>query len=186
MHNKKIIILGIFAFAFVFSVGSSPRNVFAAMDPGCTATTKYSATTGRLCSSNTPAADNVSTLAAQTSSDGGQKLIDAMKGVIANLQASGQSVPAILKLAARQYVGLFTKSLTLGSNDDQVKLLQQFLNFRGFPVAATGVGSIGNETTYFGPATRAALAKFQASIGISPASGFFGPATRARIELLSQ
>ena len=186
MHNKKIIILGIFAFTFVFSFGSTPRTVSAAMDPGCTATTKFSATTGRPCSNLAPAINSANAVVAQASSDDGQKLIDAMKNVIANLQASGQSVPAVLKLAARQYVGIFTKSLTLGSNDEQVKLLQQFLNFRGFPVAATGVGSIGNETTYFGPATRAALAKFQASVGISPASGFFGPATRARIELLSQ
>lgn len=73
----------------------------------------------------------------------------------------------------------FTRDLTVGSKGDDVKALQQFLNAQGYAVATTGVGSAGNETTYFGNATKAALAKFQAAKGISPASGYFGPKTRS-------
>lgn len=60
-----------------------------------------------------------------------------------------------------------------------VQALQKFLNGRGFMVALAGPGSAGNETTFFGALTKAAVAKFQAANGISPAVGFFGPITRA-------
>jgi peptidoglycan hydrolase-like protein with peptidoglycan-binding domain len=59
--------------------------------------------------------------------------------------------------------------------------LQKFLNANGYTVASTGAGSPGNETSYFGPATRSALAKYQAAKGISPAVGYFGSLTRASV-----
>ena len=71
----------------------------------------------------------------------------------------------------------FTRSLKVGSTGSDVKDLQKFLNSKGYTVAATGPGSAGNETTSFGPGTRAALAKYQAANGISPAVGYFGPTT---------
>jgi len=55
----------------------------------------------------------------------------------------------------------FTKVLNQGMTDPQVKLLQIYLNTHGAPVALTGAGSPGKETTFFGPATKAALIKFQ-------------------------
>jgi peptidoglycan hydrolase-like protein with peptidoglycan-binding domain len=64
---------------------------------------------------------------------------------------------------------------------DDVLALQKLLNANGFTLAASGAGSPGNETTYFGALTRAALAKFQAANGISPAAGYYGPITRAYI-----
>jgi hypothetical protein len=76
---------------------------------------------------------------------------------------------------------LFTRSLTLGSSGADVKALQEYLNTHGFTVATTGPGSAGNETTYFGRATRIALAKFQKAKGISPAVGYFGVLTRAYV-----
>ncbi len=78
----------------------------------------------------------------------------------------------------------FTRNLTLGSTGADVKALQQFLNAKGFQVAATGAGSPGNETSYFGGLTKAALAKFQAANGISPAVGYFGPITRAKVNAM--
>jgi len=64
---------------------------------------------------------------------------------------------------------------------EDVRQLQIYLNSKGFTVAPSGPGSLGNETTYFGNATRAALIKFQKASGISPAAGYFGPLTRAYI-----
>jgi len=48
-------------------------------------------------------------------------------------------------------------------------------------VSESGPGSVGNETTRFGAATRGALARFQAANGISPAVGYFGAITRSYI-----
>lgn len=62
----------------------------------------------------------------------------------------------------------------------EVRSLQQFLNSHGFIVAATGPGSPGNETTFFGARLYRALIRFQAAHGL-PLTGFFGPKTRASI-----
>lgn len=74
-----------------------------------------------------------------------------------------------------------TENLTVNTTDPQVKLLQQFLNTHGFPIALTGPGSPGNETDYFGQATKDALIKFQKANSISPANGIVGALTRAKI-----
>ena len=62
--------------------------------------------------------------------------------------------------------------------------LQHLLNLTGFSVAATGYGSLGRETTVFGPLTYAALVRFQAASGL-PATGYYGPLTRAEFEQLA-
>jgi lysophospholipase L1-like esterase len=77
--------------------------------------------------------------------------------------------------------GMFLTNLTRGSTNSSVKLLQEYLNVHGFMVSASGAGSVGNETMVFGPATQAALVKFQKAKGITPAAGYFGPITRAYI-----
>jgi hypothetical protein len=76
----------------------------------------------------------------------------------------------------------FSRSLTQGAKGNDVKSLQQYLNAKGFSVASSGVGSKGKETNLFGPATKAALIKFQKAMRITPAVGFFGPVTRAAIK----
>ncbi len=73
----------------------------------------------------------------------------------------------------------FDRNLTVGVIGNDVRVLQVWLNARGYVLALSGPGSPGNETTYFGALTRVALAKFQAQVGISPAVGYFGPITRA-------
>jgi EGF-like domain len=84
---------------------------------------------------------------------------------------------------------LFTKNLQIGSSDAEVYTLQHYLNVHGFPIATSGVGSLNNETTFFGKATKSALVRFQnyhrADIltpqGLTVGTGKFYSATRSYI-----
>lgn len=53
------------------------------------------------------------------------------------------------------------RSLSLGMSGEDVRSLQRILNAQGFLVAASGAGSPGNESSYFGTKTQAALRRFQ-------------------------
>jgi hypothetical protein len=75
----------------------------------------------------------------------------------------------------------FKRSLTIGASGEDVRQLQLFLNKNGFTIARAGAGSPGKESTFFGPATRLALIRYQLAKKITPAAGFFGPTTRARV-----
>lgn len=76
------------------------------------------------------------------------------------------------------------RDLTLNVVGEDVRTLQKFLNARGYTVATSGSGSLGNETAFFGPATRAAVIRFQLAQSISPAVGYVGPLTRAKLTAL--
>jgi hypothetical protein len=76
----------------------------------------------------------------------------------------------------------FTQDLYLGVTSPEVQCLQEYLNSAGFKVAASGPGSSGNETDYFGTLTQAAVIKWQEANGVSPAAGYFGPISRAAYE----
>lgn len=97
-----------------------------------------------------------------TGNGGTPQLLSFGAGSIPYTQATYQPVlPAtqgsVLGAAAFQ----FTQNLKLGSIGDEVKALQEFLNLKGFTLAADGAGSSGNETNYFGPRTQAALIAYQ-------------------------
>ncbi len=100
-------------------------------------------------------------------------------------RVSGGTVLGTSTIVSSSMTGLsvgsttFYRDLTIGSKGPDVQALQRFLNQRGFLVATTGPGSIGNETQIFGPGTKAALMAWQLAQGIS-ASGYFGPISRAR------
>ena len=72
---------------------------------------------------------------------------------------------------------LFKRTLQIGSKGTDVKALQQFLNTNGYVISKNGAGSLNNETTNFGPSTKAALIKYQKANKISPALGYFGSIT---------
>jgi len=87
----------------------------------------------------------------------------------------------------------WTRDLSTGSTGADVKALQQFLNANADTrVAATGAGSMGMETEFFGPATGAAVSKFQVMhradvltpAGLVNPTGYFGPGTRAKANAL--
>ena len=75
----------------------------------------------------------------------------------------------------------FAKDLQIGAKGADVKALQQYLNTHGYQISASGPGSPGKETTMFGGATKAALAKLQKAAGLTPAAGYFGAKTRAYV-----
>ena len=102
---------------------------------------------------------------------------------IANVQASltgGTPVPAPSPAGKCS----FTRDLTTGVTGDDVKCLQQYLNSAGTPVASSGAGSPGSETTYFGSLTKAAVGAWQAANGVSPTAGYFGAKSRAKYDAL--
>lgn len=83
----------------------------------------------------------------------------------------------------------FTRPLIVGSSGQDVKNLQIFLNYSGYPIASAGVGSRGKETTFFGPATRRALIRYQevnrseilTPAGLKNGTGYFGPSTIRKV-----
>lgn len=75
------------------------------------------------------------------------------------------------------------RSLSWKMSGEDVRALQHYLNTHGYPVAPSGVGSIGKETTYFGLATKAALIKFQIAHAILPATGTYGPKSKTFVKL---
>ncbi|MEK7132900.1 MAG: peptidoglycan-binding domain-containing protein, partial [Patescibacteria group bacterium] len=91
-----------------------------------------------------------------------QAQVNALLAQIAALQAGSPAAAS----GAGCYT--FTQSHTVGNSGGEVKWVQQFLNSHGAQVASSGAGSPGNESSYFGGLTKAAVAKFQAANGISP------------------
>ncbi len=91
--------------------------------------------------------------------------------------AGAATVPA-------QCVNVFTRNLRVGSTGTDVWCLQVALNASGYQVSATGAGSPGNETSYFGPKTLVAVRAWQAAQGWSPASQV-GPLSRAKLNMWS-
>jgi len=130
---------------------------------------------------------SVSSVQAQTAAEL-QAQVASLQAMIAALTAqlgalSGTPAPT----AGTGYV--FTRNLKQGDTGADVKELQKFLNRDAATmVAASGVGSAGNESMTFGPATKAAVIKFQnkyaastlAPAGLTAGTGFFGALSRAK------
>lgn len=87
------------------------------------------------------------------------------------------------------------RTLRAGSEGEDVRQLQKFLNCSGFKLSDTGPGSPGNETTLFSVRTHIALAKFQEYyaqeilrlLNLEKGSGVLGELSRKKImDLTSQ
>lgn len=83
-------------------------------------------------------------------------------------------------------LSLVTRDMGIGKTGEDVKSLQKYLNANGYTVSASGVGSLGNESTTFGGKTKLALTAFQKTNGIVPSTGYFGPLTRKLLQNLYQ
>ncbi|OHB09803.1 MAG: hypothetical protein A3H52_00355 [Candidatus Zambryskibacteria bacterium RIFCSPLOWO2_02_FULL_39_26] len=132
----------------------------------------------------TPTASSATTQTSSTSS---------LQNQIAALLAQVQLLQAQLGIVS---IGsgtgfVFSRNLIVGSTGADVKNLQKVLNSDSdTQIASSGVGSPGNETTYFGSLTRTAIQKFQVKYGIAgpgaPGYGVFGPKTRAKMAEVSK
>lgn len=121
------------------------------------------------------------------SSEDLQKMINDLLAQIATLQSQvGQGGSSV---ASGICPYTWTRDLSTGSTGADVMKLQQFLNADSDTrVSASGAGSVGAETETFGPATAAAVSKFQVKYRsdiLSPAglvnpTGFFGASSRAK------
>ncbi len=87
----------------------------------------------------------------------------------------------------------FTRSLSQGSTGADVMNLQKFLNTTtDTQVAVSGAGAPGMETSFYGPATAAAVSKFQTKYsadilvpaGLTSPTGYFGPSSMAKANAL--
>jgi hypothetical protein len=101
---------------------------------------------------------------------------------IANVQASltGQPTTTTTGTTGTMMTSgyQFSTPLYMGVTSPAVAQLQMILNSNSATqVAATGTGSSGMESDYFGALTKAAVIKFQNLHGIVPASGYVGSIT---------
>ncbi len=127
----------------------------------------------------------------------------AKADVISDLQAQIQALLAQIQAlqgngGSQQVGGLkctatFTLNLKQGSTGSEVLALQKFLNsVDGTQLATAGAGSPGNETSYFGAATKAGVIKFQEKfaadvltpVGLTKGTGNWFASTRAKANAL--
>ena len=115
--------------------------------------------------------------------------IQALLAVIEALQAQLSAANANGGTVSTE----FTRNLSIGDDNFEVKALQQMLNNDPRTrVAVSGPGSPGQESTFYGNLTADAVSKFQelyrseilTPAGLTRGSGFFGPGTRAKMNAL--
>lgn len=116
--------------------------------------------------------------------------IAELSAMIAAMQAAQQTTP--VTPVATGYT--FSRNLKKGDTGADVLELQKLLNTNvATQVAATGVGSAGEETEYFGSLTKAAVVNFQdlyadevlTPIGLTTGTGYVGTMTLAKLNALS-
>jgi len=123
-----------------------------------------------------------------------QAQIDALLATLADLQQQladmGGGTGTVITGCT---ITSFDRNLMVGATGDDVKCLQIVLNSdTATKLGDSGAGSPGNETSYFGPITKAAAIKFQekyasevlASWGLTQGTGYIGSTSRAKLNTL--
>ena len=125
---------------------------------------------------------------------------DSMPATAVGLDSSAQTTwnyyaPVVTPSTSAGSSGTYSGGIALsrdlypGSQGEDVRSLQQYLNSKGFTLASSGAGSPGNETTYYGNLTAAAVRRFQEAhfteilspLGYASGTGICGPSTRSYI-----
>lgn len=97
--------------------------------------------------------------------------------------------------AADASCALLTRNLRVGDKGEDVRVLQRVLNANiATKIVSSGIGSPGNESTYFGKATKAAVIRFQnlyksevlTPAGLISGSGFVGGYSRVKLKSLCE
>ena len=118
-----------------------------------------------------------------------QTMINDLLAQIAVLQAQISGVEGGVAYTGCTITS-FDRNLKVGMSGDDVKCLQVILNADSETVVAeSGVGSAGNETTYFGSLTNGGVVKFQdkyaaevlAQWGLTAGTGYVGSSTREKL-----
>jgi hypothetical protein len=117
-----------------------------------------------------------------------QAQVASLQALISSLQAQLAALSGGSTAGTACYV--FARNLSQGMSGDDVMQLQKRLNANAATqVAVSGAGSPGNETSFFGPATHAAVIKYQnmnaaailTPVGLTAGTGYVGPSTRAHL-----
>jgi hypothetical protein len=109
-----------------------------------------------------------------------QAQINALLAQLQGLQGTTSTTTTSGSIPAACVGVTFSRNLKVGAIGSDVECLQAVLNANGFQVSATGAGSPGNETTYFGVKTLVAVKNWQAAAGFVPANQI-GPMSRAKL-----
>ena len=120
-----------------------------------------------------------------------QSTLATVQGVLTGIAVPSQTTTPSAGSPQAGSGQAYIRNLSTGSEGEDVRALQQFLNTHGYVITTGDDGAPGRETTYFGLLTEAALKRFQCAEQIvcagdlaSTGFGNFGPATRARVESL--